>query len=105
MSGLTWHERLAEALTADEIIGVVKDYLATWRPDELARLPGDCRPGPMRDGEDIALYAFSMVRHQCLAGGSDPELHRLATFFSAASHRLSQVMATGQAETMGQPHA
>lgn len=105
MISTAWQRRLADALTADEIIGVVKEYLATWRPDELARLPGDCRPGPMRDGEDIALYAFSTVRHQCLGGGADPELDRLATFFSAASHRLSQVMAAANTAAANQPHA
>lgn len=40
----------------------------------------------------MALYAFSLVREQCLDEEGIPELRRMASFFGTASERLSQLM-------------
>lgn len=88
-----WPERLRSALTEEEVVHVAKDYLALWTPEELGKLPLNCRPGPITNGEDVAAYAFAMVHRQCMAGPHEAELHRMAAFFAAASHRISQILA------------
>lgn len=102
---VSWQQRLSGALTEDEIIRLVKDYLAAWTPEELARLPLNCRPGAIKDGEDVTSYAFAMVQHQCMAGPHEAELDHIATFFAAASHRISQILAAVTTSAANQEHS
>ncbi len=90
---LTWQQRLGEARATEEVLWVVKDFIASWHPEELSSLPDDCRPGRLADPDDVAFYAFTLVREQRMTERYNPSLHRMATFFSAASHRISQIMA------------
>ena len=64
-SHLTWADLLAAATTPGEVIRVVRDFMATWTPQELAALPADCQP-PNKFGlpEDIVLYTFMLVDHE-----------------------------------------
>lgn len=102
---VSWQQRLGSALTEDEIVRLAKDYLASWTPEELAKLPLNCRPGAIKDGEDVASYAFAMVQRQCMAGPHEAELDRMAAFFAAASHRISQILAAVTASAANQEHA
>ncbi len=91
---LAWHHRLSEAARVDEVVGVVRDYLAQWSPVDLARLPDPCRPGRIVDADDITLYALILVREQFNRDPvKDPMLTRMAGFFAAASRRVSQILA------------
>ena len=58
----------------------------------MARLPALCRPLHLVDPDDIAFYAFHLVREQCFDAGACKELQRMAVFFGIASERLSQLM-------------
>lgn len=102
---VSWQQRLGGALTEEEIVRLAKDYLASWTPEELAKLPLNCRPGAIKDGEDVASYAFAMVHRQCMAGPQETELHRMAAFFSAASHRISQILAAVTTSAANQERA
>ncbi len=94
LSALGWADRLNHASAVEEIINVVKDYLAQWTPEELANLPEACRPGRIADSDDITLCAFALVREQFKAEDrDDAALARMATFFTGASRRLSQILA------------
>lgn len=88
---VTWQEKVAGARTEEGLVRVANEYLAEWAPSELALLPSDCRPGRIVDGEQIAFYAYSLIRRQCGSEASSSELHRMATFFSTAAHRQSQL--------------
>jgi hypothetical protein len=88
----TWADRLDEARSESEVVSLARDFVARFGPDELARLPERCRPSRIVDAEDIAEYAMTLVRCELEAQGSDRGvLTRMATFFSAASSRLSEV--------------
>ena len=55
-------------------------------------IPGRWRSFPAR-ANDVASYAFDLVRHECSdADVSAPFIHRLAAFFSHASIRLSEIL-------------
>jgi hypothetical protein len=79
------------------LVKVADDYLAEWAPSELVLLPSDCRPGRIVDGEQIAFYAYSLIRRQCGSEASPVKLHRMATFFSMAAHRQSQIRTAANA--------
>ena len=90
---VSWNGRLDGAATEAEVVDVVKDFMATISPYEIARLPAQCRPRKIVDASDITQYAFTIVRHHCDDGeGTARVAHRLASFFTAASIRLSQIL-------------
>jgi hypothetical protein len=39
-----WLRRIRAANTSDKMLGIVREYLETWSPEDIARLPEDCRP-------------------------------------------------------------
>ena len=47
----------------------------------------------MKDANEIAYFAFRLVREQRLHADTAGELHRMANFFADASDRLSQIIA------------
>ena len=92
---ITWQSRLDSAHSEAEIVDAARDFLALFDPLELNTLPKPCRP-PRKivDADDIAAYAFELVRHECDIDARETELvHKLARFFAHAATRLSQVNA------------
>ena len=91
----TWQNRLDAATSEAEVVSVARDFLATFSPYDLARLPEVSRPGKLVDGNDVGAYALTLVRSNCDDGiGTARCLQMLSTFFSRASERISAVMAT-----------
>ena len=94
LAQLGWHGRLNEAVAPDDVVTIVRDYLARWSPEELSRCPASLRPGKFVDAEDVGGYALSLAHAQMeRASGNESAVAKLATFFSAASQRLSQILA------------
>jgi hypothetical protein len=54
MSRTGWLRRIDVALSNDDVLKIARDYLATWPPEELARLPEDCRADHLSAMEDPA---------------------------------------------------
>lgn len=96
---VTWQEKVAATRSEGDLVRVANDYLAEWAPSELVLLPTDCRPGRIVDGEQIAFYAYSLIRRQCASEASSNHLNRMAAFFSAAAHRQSQLRTLGSAQS------
>lgn len=92
LSQVGWHGLLNEAATEEDVIAIARDYLALWTWPEIARLPQALRPGKIVDSDDIAGYALALVQEQ-VAAEHAPAVHKMATFFSNASLRLSQILA------------
>jgi len=92
-TGNAWQGRLNSATTVAEVVVLVKEFLATWSAEDLVKLPDGCETGDMNSSDDIAFYAFRLVREQCSDAIQCIELHRMATFFSTASQRVSQILA------------
>lgn len=89
-----WLTALEMAFSEHDVVNVVREYLATWAPHELARLPRSCIPGPIKDGLQIADYAFVLAHEQKSFGGALADgllLDRMMVFFSQASVRLAQI--------------
>lgn len=87
-----WHGLLHEAPTQEAVVALARDYIALWSPEELAHLPPELRPGKLVDSDDVTLYALRLVRAQ-LGGEEHPGVQKMASFFSGASLRLSQILA------------
>src|SRR5687767_10391466 len=91
-----WQHTLDQAGSEHQVVMLVRDYVASLDPYQVASLPPQCRPGKFVDAEDITSFAFEVVRYHCEQNDKTRELvHRIAAFFSYASTRLSQIMARG----------
>jgi hypothetical protein len=92
-SMLHWFRQIDSASSAGEIVAIARDYLATWTPRELAKLPRDCRPGRVKSAGDIEQLHACLVeeyRQNRLAGEELSALQRLTSFIVRASVRLAQ---------------
>jgi hypothetical protein len=92
----TWQQRLDSAHSVEELVGVGRDFLASFDPFELHALPEHCRPPAKLLEIDISSYAFDLVRHECATPETEELVHKLARFFSHAATRLAQLTARDQ---------
>jgi hypothetical protein len=89
---MDWGARLTSCRARGEVMDLVNEFVET-RPSEIwARLPDSCRPGPMRVSEDVSGYAVALLAKEFgLEGEAAADLYDLASFFTAASHRLVEL--------------
>lgn len=87
-----WQQRLWRSRSTEAVIDLVREHVATLSRDDFHSLPPTCRPVRIDNAEDVARYAFYLVSERCGSRQSTSALHRLASFFSAASTRLAQLM-------------
>lgn len=76
-------------------MAILREYLATWLPSDLARLPAECRISIVTNASDIAIAAVTLA--QCeLKGGLDEQaaelLRQKADVFVGAQMRLRQIL-------------
>ncbi len=93
---LDWRRYLACAANEHEIVNLTREYVATWSPEEISRLPSDYRPGRIVDGDDIGQWAYELARaHTSLryTDEQDALLMRMLAFMSEAAMRLAEVKA------------
>ena len=96
-----WRNLILQAAHQDEVLALVRDHMALWAPDEIARLPEDCRPGRIRDAEDISRWAFNLASTHCaqhLSAEDEPFLDRMLEFVTQAAIRLSALQASDPPE-------
>lgn len=96
---LSWQDRLDAANDEAGVVGVVRDFLAQLSPQDLSRLPPECRPGKVVDAEDVTSYGLALMRDAC--SSSDPTsamIHRLVAFVASASVRLAQIAKRSHAD-------
>ena len=55
-------QRLRAVASEHDVLGVVREYLGEWMPEELAQLPSECQPGKLHDGDDLSCLAVSLAR-------------------------------------------
>lgn len=84
-------DRFKIAQTEREVVSALKDSLRDWAPSVLGRLPEECRPGKIRDAEDIANMAFALTTTRIESDESNHELVQLETLFARACRRISEL--------------
>lgn len=91
-ASLGWQDRLDQASDREEIAAIAREFLARITAEEFANLPPQCRPSKIVDADDVVDYAVTLVKHSCARDNmSDAVLHRIASFFTDACSRLSQL--------------
>jgi hypothetical protein len=91
---VSWFALIDSAKTPAEVLGVARDFMATWTPEELGRLPESCRPGKLRDADDIESLHACLVeeyRRSRATGPALKSLQELTSFMVRASIRLAEI--------------
>jgi hypothetical protein len=92
----SWRTLLQDATTESQVVSCVRDHLALWTPEEIARLPEECRPGRIKDAEDVSRWAFALATHHCasnLQGEEEHQLTKMLVFVTQAAHRIAELQA------------
>ena len=88
----TWPELLKAARTPREVLVIVRDFVASWTPQEVDSLPHGCGlPLRFQEPEDVILYTFALSQAR-LAGKENDALSRMWGFFMEASQRAGALM-------------
>ena len=71
---------------------IVRDFVATFSPVDLANVPPRLWPPKMRDARDVTDYAYVLVRFRVYdEKSSSASIDRLSAMFSDATVRISQI--------------
>ena len=91
-----WRNLIRGASHEDEVIELVRDHMARWSPEEMARLPAECRPPRIRDAEDLSRWAFELASTHCaqqLNADDEALLDGMLEFVTHAAVRMSELKA------------
>lgn len=86
-------DKLLQANTEEDVVDLVRTFLAGWRPEELSEIPAGCRPGKIRDAEDVGDLAYELTRARIAASGPQQLLKEMEVFFARACSRISELEA------------
>ena len=93
-----------DLVTKFAIFSIVRDYLSYWYPSDLGRLPESCRPGKIRDLEDISELTYELA-HSRSAAQWPPEVEallvQLETFFAQACARIGRLQSAAREGKVG----
>ena len=89
-----WERRLDRAPDVESLVSLVRDFVESYAPEHFARLPEDCRPGPIKYEDDIDYWAYRLGQRY-RAENDEPVdarlLHELLDFFLHALIRLAEL--------------
>lgn len=94
MSNTTRQEyfHLLGATASDQaVVNLASQYLSAWPPSELAAIPNACRPGAVRDVEDLSDIAYALTRARIESSVVNPRLDEMELFFAHACARVSEL--------------
>ena len=85
---------MGEAQSAEAVVALTQDYLASFSPEHLGRLPPDCRPLHIKYEDDIEFWAHHLSQRY-RADNAEPVdgelLHQLLDHFLNALIRLAEL--------------
>jgi hypothetical protein len=88
------HRQIENANSIVEVVAMVRDFLATWSPRDLMRLPLSVRPGRIRDEEDVAALHAQLIDEYRVTRATGDEmsaLQQLTSLLVCASNRIAEL--------------
>lgn len=102
----SWSGQLDAAKSVSEVVALTRDYFAQWSPEEIALLPGPCRPSRFRDAVDVEELHRSAVeefRGTRASGEELTQLQKLLAFIARASVTIARLRTAGEELDDGPP--
>ena len=91
-----WVPLLQSCDSETELVRVLRDFLATIPPTDLAAIPAGAGIASFDSALDVAAIAVSLAREELLFAGDEPSrvlLNSVTTVFAAAATRLAEIQA------------
>lgn len=91
---IAWFRRIDSSAEVAQVLEVVREYVATCAPEDLAQLPTACKPRRLGSaGELEALHDCLREEYRLdrLTGDARTMLHRLTSLVVRASMRLADL--------------
>ena len=89
-----WQRRMGAVESPEQVVALTRDYLASFSPAYLGRLPVDCRPTRIKYADDIEFWAHQLVQRYANDNGELVDgdlLHELRDYFLHALIRLAEL--------------
>jgi hypothetical protein len=88
-----WHSAVETVASVDEVVALLRDYLATLAPERYLELPDSCRTLRVKAEDDIEYWTLRLSqRHASDAPGVDTELtQEIFDRFLHASLRIARI--------------
>ena len=90
MDSASWIKRIEVATSQGEVVDLVRQYIESRDPRDIAALPADCRPGRYQTPADISECAYRLAAYH----GHDDNarvIQRISGVLSRASVRLAEL--------------
>ena len=87
-----WLERLRDARSKDDVVNVVRRFMFCVPPEDLDKLPRECRDVSIQDAETLAQWAVTFRQAELTTGSNVIDgglLVRMSEVLTTASGRLS----------------
>jgi hypothetical protein len=89
-----WEKRIDALATPEGVVALTQDYLASFAPECLGRLPPGCRPEHIKYPDDIEYWAQQLSQRYCAEYDEPVDgnlLHELLDYFLHALIRLAEL--------------
>lgn len=89
-----WIPLLQSCSSEHDLVRVLRDFLATIPPQDLAAIPAGAGIASLESAVDVAGIAVSLAREELLFSGDDQArtlLNNVTTVFAAAAMRLAEL--------------
>jgi len=89
-----WHLLMDETGRVDDVLAILRDYVDSLTPAELAALPSKCRPGRLKGDDDISHWTFVLAQHQCREDSAfEKQVHQeVLNHFLHAQMRVAEIL-------------
>jgi hypothetical protein len=93
-----WLAAVRGAASEQDLLAVLRRYVASRAPEEMAQVAADCRPRQPDSRDDVLEMAVILARAELKADGgpaNDGMLRQMAAVFAEASIRLTRMVERG----------
>ncbi len=92
-----WHSGVSASDSVDSVLRFAREFQASWTPEEIARLPEDCRPRVVKSAGDLDFWSARLSEaylKQVQAANVETVLAQFVHFFLHAALRCRQLAST-----------
>ena len=90
----SWHARIDEVDDPMDLLSVCRDFLDSWRPEELAYVPTGARPQRIKGVDDLSYWHQRLVDCYCGDQLRDVQMEKvreMVQFFAIAVQRAGEL--------------
>ncbi len=91
---LDWQQKIRVATDQQELLGLAREYLASWYHGDLAQIPEESRPTRIKGVDDLHYWSARLAESFCTAAAHEERIERhreMLAFFMEAAERARVV--------------